>query len=296
MNLKTTLLASLVLATPACAVTEAEMADVSEEALASRVDLDTKTFVSKDTFEIDEYVKVGPSEWKPVKVTVRYRIHFVAAQRDDYTWDGQGAMEAEAIVEAFSVTSPDKTYPVDVSYFAKRTGNGTFRLYDCDSTRRCTQDGPVSSIAFRKIDGVQVLRLSGLDDGSDHSNRGVYLEGNTKRELVFEPVPAPKPNTTIGAPIACTKGDLRAAFTPAPNGRVEVEVTDTETGTVLDHAFYGVKRHNGGTFVGKDDAAKVTVVVRGTESENVGKLSGYYGNGRLGLSLSFPRGSCDVAD
>lgn len=295
MNLKTTLLASLVLATPACAVTEAEMAEASEEALASRVDLDTKTFVSKDTFEIEEYVQAGPSEWKPVKVTVRYRIHFVAAQRDDYTWDGQGAMEAEAIIEAFSVASPDKTYPVDMSYFAKRTGNGTFRLYDCDSTRTCNQDGPVSSISFRKVDGIQVLRLSGLYDGGD-SSRGVYLEGNTKKELVFDPVPAPQPKTTIGAPIACTKGDLHAAFSPASKGRVEVELTNTKTGVVLDHAFYAVKRHNGGTFVGKDDAAKVTVVVRGTEGENVGKLSGYYGNGRLGLSLSFPRGSCDVAD
>lgn len=192
MQTKTLLLASLVLATPACAVSVEDMDDAQADALELRAaaQLGTKVFLSTDTFVVRRYEADGRGGHATYDVEVRYQVRFVPAgtKGSDYLYDGRGAMEVEAIIETVDVADPSNVLGSDFTYYAKRTGKSSFRLFDCDSTRRCADDAPTAKITAFRSGGREKLRLSGLFTRVEAGTDGIALTGNTSRSIELERV------------------------------------------------------------------------------------------------------------
>lgn len=193
MNPKSILLASLVLATPACAVTPADMAEVGHQAQAVRVSLGAKTFESRDTFKTSRGHRDSAGVWVEYEATVRYRITFAPAQAPDgtitYAYDGEGGMEYEAIIETVEVGVPNSEHSLGSTYYAKQTDIDTYQLFDCDSTNNCSDRGDHSTLTREMVAGVEVIRLSGLfDNTSGRGNSGLYFAGISASEMVFDRV------------------------------------------------------------------------------------------------------------
>ncbi len=187
------ILASLVLATPACSVTQDDVTQASEEALSARVSLKAKSFLSTKIFTVSRFT-VGPGQVDR-EVKVQYRLTFVPAvlQKEGeyidraYTFeDAQPGetMEYEVIIETVEVGHPENKWGDDITSYAKRTGRGAFRLYDCDTTRRCQAlDSSVGLLTVGLKNGVETIRLSNLHtEDRSATDTGFYLLENRQDE------------------------------------------------------------------------------------------------------------------
>jgi hypothetical protein len=198
MNTKMLVLAGLVLATPACTVSQEEMESVEQDALAARANLKAKSYLSKEIFEQEQltYNADGTLIGSEM-VKVRHRLRFLPAGiREpkvhvdgfyyDYRYDGKGDMEYETRIETIKVSDGKQTAGADSTFYAKRQGAAKFKLFDCDSTSNCfdKESSQATIEAYTTKKGVQSLRLTGLRSGNEDSN-DIYLETNGKNSIEF---------------------------------------------------------------------------------------------------------------
>lgn len=295
MNAKSIALAALVLATPACALGEAEMTDAESDAISSRVSLGAQTFVSKDAFRVTRSRKTKAGGWEEYQVDVRYRLHFVPAGKrgDDYRYDGAGALEYEAIIDAVEVGDPRATYAVDNTYYAKRSSNATFKLFDCDSTKNCSDGGPTSKITVVRSGAGAILRLSGLYSQKGGRSKGVALDGVTGTELVFESAPAPAEPAGLPKAYACDAGGYHVAMTPGENDSVDLEIQDASKKVVVKSKQWPSRDVATGDLFAVDTYDRTSFAMRGTRDGKAAHLAAHYTDALLGLDLEFAPGRCD---
>ncbi len=296
MNAKSIALAALVLATPACALHEAEVADAEGDALSSRVSLKEQTFVSKDSFRITRSRKTKAGGWEEYAVDVRYRLHFVAAgeRGDDYRYDGSGALEYETLLDAVEVGDPRAVHPIDTTYYAKRTSNATFKLFDCDSTKNCRDEGPVSKITITRSGSKTTLRLSGLFAEKGKRATGVSLDGVSASEIVFEGAPAPAASAALPRAYACEAGGYGITLTPGANDSVDLEIRDAAKAVVVKSKQWPMRDVATGDLFAVDTYDRTSLEMRGTREGKASALAAHYGDAILGLDLEFAAGRCDL--
>lgn len=295
MNAKSMLIAAAVLATPACSVTQDEVAAAANDAVTARVDLLGETYLSRDTFTVTEYRRRPNGDYVADTITVRYRLRFIPAGAKttkqtygDYAYDGDGAMEYETVIDKVEVSAPALAYSDDVYYYAKRKDGNSFRLFDCDSTRNCHDGDRVSKLDVFKQNGQKVVKLSGLDVGD--AQPGVYLEGVKTREILFDPTTAAPDWASLSNAMSCTSGDHTltvAPVAPDTSNRAKVELTETSTGKVLDRDDYSVMKDAlGRTYVVGPWAGLVITL---------GDHAARYENEVTNVNVDFAPGSCTIA-
>lgn len=290
MNAKSMLIAAAVLATPACAVSEEDVTSASNEAVTARVDLLGETYLSRDTFTVTEYRRRPNGDYVEDTITVRYRLRFIPAGTD-YTYDGEGTMEYETVIDRVEIGKPELAFSDDTSYFAKRKDRNSFSLFDCDSTSRCTDGNDVSKLDTFTQDGKKVVKISALNQG-DFSRPGIYLAGVTQREILFDPTTAAPDVIALPSTITCEAGDHVLTITPAVPPHTTgagIELTEKATGKVLDADHYSP--------VVRDVSGHVFVVSAWSGRRiSLGDASARYENEVTGVTLDFPSGTCKVAE
>lgn len=292
MNAKSMLLAAAVLATPACAVTEDEVASASEDAVSARVSLLGETFLSRDTFTVTQSRRRPDGEYVQDTLQVRYRLRFIPAGvkttnevYGDYSYEGEGVMEYETVIDRVQVGKSELTFSDDVSYYAKRTDGNSFRLFDCDSTQRCADNDRVSKLDVFTEGGKKTVKLSHLNLGDDRP--GVYLEGVRTREILFQPTSAAPEHVDLGEPITCTANGhtLRLAPIAPGNSLASIELKNDATGAVV---------HSGPYYSVLQDLLGHRFVVGSWEGLRIslGDRAARYENEVTGLTLDFASGTC----
>lgn len=293
MNAKSMLIAAAVLATPACAVTQDEVAAASNDAVTARVDLLGATYLSRDTFTITEYRRRPNGDYVADTIQVRYRLRFIPAGAKttkeaygDYSYDGEGAMEYETVIDKVEVSTPELSYSDDVYYYAKRKDGNSFRLFDCDSTRNCTDGDRVSKMDVFEQNGQKVVKLSGLNLGDSHP--GVYLDGVKTREILFDPTTAAPDWATLPNAIRCSANDHTLTITPSGSNNAKIELTETSSGAVLDKDSYAVQKDSLGRLyvVGSWSGLVITL----------GDHAARYENEITNVNVDFAAGSCRIAE
>lgn len=244
MNAKSMLIAAAVLATPACAVSEADVTAASAAAVSARVSLQGETYLSRDTFTVTQYRRRPDGQYAEDTITVRYRLRFIPAgvktTKDlygDYEYSGDGVMEYETVIDQVEEGKPELTFSDDMSYYAKRSDGNSFRLYDCDSTHVCADNERVSKLDVFTLDGVKTVKVSGLNQGN-FQEQGIYLAGVKARDILFQPAPAAPEPAPLPAAMTCTSGsgDETLTLTPvAGSPTAKVELKD-RSGAVLESA------------------------------------------------------------
>lgn len=292
MNAKSMLIAAAVLATPACAVSEADVTAASEDAVSARYGLQGETYLSRDTFTVTEYRR-HDGEYVADTIHVRYRLRFLPAgpktTKDvygDYTYDGDGTMEYETVIDRVEVDNPMLSYRDDVSYYAKRSDGNSFRLYDCDSTSTCSDNDHVSKLDVFTLDGVKTVKLSGLNLGDQHP--GVYLSGVKSREILFQPTAAAPEFATLPSATTCNANGHTLVVTPTATGEsATVTLTENATGAVLTGERYSTMKDALGHYFVAASWEGVSVAL--------GANAARYVNEVTGASFDFPVGSCTAS-
>lgn len=295
MNAKSLLIAAAVLATPACAVSEAQVTAAADEAVTARVDLIGETYLSRDTFSVKQYLELPSGEQVEKTIQVRYRLRFVPAGVQttekvygDYDYDGQGTMEYEAFVDQIPVNKPELSSSRDASYYVKRTDGNSFRLFDCDSTSRCSDQRSNSKLTTFTQDGRKVVKLSGLDHGS-FDTTGLYLEGVTT-DILFDPSTAAPESASLAKTLACSSNGYTMTLTPnATSQSVALKLRDDHTGVVLHESrYFNYIKDVLGHYFATSSWQGVRIAL--------GDASAVYENDATGLALDFPKGSCKSAE
>ncbi len=170
---KNLLISALLLAAVGCSATPSEMEEVRAEALTSRSNLIEKVFVSKDAFEYTTYDYHPETHTSvPRKVMVKLRAKFIVAA--DYTLnDEPSGLDYEVVFEKF-VEETGETFYSDMHYFARKTGDIKYQLFDCDSTSRCSTDSQTSRFYVFDTPEGKGMRIK---------NEGVYLIDTHQAEI-----------------------------------------------------------------------------------------------------------------
>lgn len=177
---KETLLSAVLLATAGLSNAGGALADVRRDAQESRTELLAAVFESAKTYKTSEYVFDSASgEYVKRDFDVRVRISFIrAGEKDsDYTFDGEGELDYEVIIERVSVNS-DNVFQSDSTYYARRVGSVKYDLFDCDSTSRCIDDeewGKTSLYVFKTPEG-QAMRVK---------NKNISVGDIDEKEILF---------------------------------------------------------------------------------------------------------------
>lgn len=290
MNAKSMLIAAAVLATPACAVSQNEVAAASEDAIQARVSLLGETYLSRDTFQVTQYRRHPDGEYVADTIVVRYRLRFIPAgvkstkqTYGDYSYKGEGSMEYETVLDQVEEGKPELRFSDDMTYYAKRTGGGAFRLFDCDSTRRCADGDRVSQLDVSTTGGKKLVTISGLNRG-DFQQPGIFLDGVPDAAIVFEPTHAAPEHVALPRAVTCSENGRTLTLSPASSERADIELRDDATSTVLDRDDYSVvKDHLGRYFVvGAWSGLRISL----------GERSARYENEITGLTVDFAAGAC----
>ena len=283
MNAKSLLIAAAVLATPACAVSEDEVSKASEDAVSARVSLQGETYLSRDTFTIVQYRRRPDGTDVREELQVRYRLRFIPASVDSYSYDGEGAMEYETVIDQVQTSKPELAFSPDRSFYAKRTDGNSFRLFDCDSTSRCADGKNVSKLDTFMLDGKKTLKLSGL---SVHASQdGVYLEGVNAREILFVPTTAAPEHVDLPSEITCEANGKTLSITHASGSLATVELRDR--GAVLESDRYNS--------VLKDALGHYFVVAPWNGVRiSLGDHAARYENEVSGVTVEFASGTCSA--
>lgn len=287
MNAKSILIAAAVLATPACTVSEEEMTAASNDAVTARVSLNGETYLSRDTFTIEEDRRRPNGEYVRDRILVRYRLRFIPAGTG-YSYDGEGAMEYETIIDAVQVNKPELAYSDDVAYYAKRTDENSFRLFDCDSSHRCADGERSSKLNVFTQNGRKVVKLSGLNLGDDRP--GLYLEGVTKREILFDPGTAAPETATLSTARTCTANGYTLTVAPA-------EAPSTTGASYELKRGSAVIEQDRWTSLQKDVLGHYFVVAPWSGLLiSLGDNAVRYENEVSGLTIDFPKGACSASE
>lgn len=290
MNAKTMLIAAAVLATPACAVSENEVASASEDAISQRVSLQGETYLSRDIFTVKESRRRPDGQYVEDTLQVRYRLRFIPAGvkttnevYGDYSYDGEGVMEYETVIDRVEIGKPELTFSDDVSYYAKRSDGNSFKLFDCDSTSRCADGDRVSKLDVFTLDGKKTVKLSHINIGDDRP--GVYLAGVKVREILFQPTTAAPETIDLPETVTCTANGHTLKLAPVAGS--SLASLELKKGDAVVHSgpYYSVlKDVIGRTFVvGSWEGVRISLGDRGARYENE----------VTGVVLDFASGTCN---
>lgn len=159
---KEALVSALLLANPALALAGGALAEARSEALRARADLVESTFASTTTGKATLWVKdAATGQYVSKETEVFYRVSFLpaGAKGNDYEYDGEGEMDYEMLVELVDVATGESN-GVDNTFYVKKEGGSKLKVYDCDSTKRCTEGfGEAKAYVFTTDDGLQGLKI-----------------------------------------------------------------------------------------------------------------------------------------
>ena len=151
------LISSLLLSTPISAMAQSGAEASKAIFAAAKAPLLSAVFLSAKTFKINSYDLITDRQ---VEVEVYYRISFLnaGAKGTDYDFDGSYDLDYEIIIETVEVLS-GKVASTDNTFFGKAKGNKSINIFDCESTRNCTNDIGVAKAIFFSKNSQRSLKI-----------------------------------------------------------------------------------------------------------------------------------------
>lgn len=153
------LISSMLLGTPVFAMPAMSLNDINTTVINQQRAALEMQFLSKQLQKDEMWVNID-DEWKKVAVEFRVQVSFYSADKSNYSYEGSGSMRYEVRFEFIDV-SGKKIFlgHADSTFYAKRIGRHTFKIFNCDSTSSC-YDAP-SNRTFKVYNSAKgrVLRV-----------------------------------------------------------------------------------------------------------------------------------------
>jgi len=145
---KESIITALLLVGPSHQLQAQDITAARAQVRVQRQELVELSFQSKTTSACSQWELENNNHWVEKKVDCYSRISFINAN-GNYQYDGSGVMEYEVLID-FMTKEGKALNSVDSSYYAKRIDENTFKLFDCDSSRVCSDE--TSNIVFHIFD------------------------------------------------------------------------------------------------------------------------------------------------
>jgi hypothetical protein len=134
---KEALISALLTMSPSMQLQAGDLQAAMQEVRSEKQNLLGMQFVSKQT-GVDEFFVDLPGDDYEIKEQ-EYFVTLSFMEPDNwYYYDGFGGMEYEVIVEFKSTLTGEPLENWDRHYYAKRLDENTFKLFDCDSSKKCS--------------------------------------------------------------------------------------------------------------------------------------------------------------
>ena len=156
---KQLLVSSILLTTPAVALSAPELSVLKAKAHAAQKDLVSESFITPKSYASKKWVQDAVTkDWVEVANEVQFRLIFKKSgiKGADYFYDSNCEMDYEVLVEQIDIKTGEK-FSLDNTYYAKKSKDSKIKLFNCNSTANCRDDGATTLMSIKTVENSAVL-------------------------------------------------------------------------------------------------------------------------------------------
>lgn len=134
---KEALISALLTMSPSMHLQAQDLQAASEQVRVEKQNLIGMQFVSKNSGLDEFFVNLPGGNYEVKNLEYLVTLSFIEAD-NWYQYDGFGGMEYEVLVDFKSTVTGQSLENWGRTYYVKRLDENTFKLFDCDSSQKCS--------------------------------------------------------------------------------------------------------------------------------------------------------------